>query len=114
MLGVHLDWAQGRVGVVPQSLLYTTSWAVCIFLCLAWATGVAYALRLFVLATQPGLLLKLFGYGAGAYISIPNYGLLDESSIPEYGKIRHDFIKGVPMIVFIMASVAFAFSVSSV
>lgn len=82
-------------------------------LCLGWAIGLAYALRLFILAAQPGLLPKIFGYGAGTYISIPNYGLFDESTIPESGMPRHVFIKGVPMIVYIAASVLFAFTISS-
>lgn len=81
-----------------------------VILCVAWAIGLAYGLRLFILAMQPGLLLKIFGYGAGAYISIPNYGLLDESTIPESGMPRHVFIKGVPMTLYIVASVAFTVS----
>lgn len=32
---------------------------------------------------HPGLVLKIFGYGGGGYISIPNYGLLDHGAIPE-------------------------------
>jgi hypothetical protein len=106
-IGRKIGWALSR------NLLYTSTWAVCIVLCLAWATGVAYALRLSILAMHPGLLLKLFSYGAGAYISIPNYGLLNESTVPEYGRPRHDFIKGVPSIVYIVASVVFAFTVST-
>lgn len=105
-------WIGRKIGWgLSRRLLYTSNWAVCIVLCLAWATGVAYALRLFILAMQPGLPLKLFGYGAGAYISIPNYGLLNESTVPEYGRPRHDFIKGVPSLVYIVTSVVFAFTV---
>ncbi len=106
-------WVGRKIGwALSRSLLYTSNWGVCIVLCLAWATGVAYALRLFILAMQPGLLLKIFGYGAGAYISIPNFGLLDESTIPPSGMPRHVFIKGVPMFLFIVASITFGFAVS--
>jgi hypothetical protein len=106
-VGRKIGWALSR------ALLYTSSWAVCIVLCLAWAAGVAYGLRLFIIATQPGLLLKIFGYGAAAYIAVPNYGLLDEGSIPPSEMPRHAFIKGVPLVLFIVASVAFAFTVSA-
>ncbi len=74
----------------------------------------AYALRLFILAEHPGLALKIFGYAAGAYISFPNFGLLDESTIPDYEMPRHVFIKGVPMLLYIIASVVFTFSISTV
>jgi hypothetical protein len=106
-IGRKIGWAMSR------SLLYTSGWAVCVIVCFAWAIGLAYGLRLFILSTQPGLLLKIFGYAAVAYISIPNYGLLDENTMPESGMARHVFIKGVPMILYIIASVAFAFTVSA-
>lgn len=66
-----------------------------------------------MLATNPGLFLKIFGYGGGAYISIPNYGLLNESTIPESGLPRHVTIKAVPFVVFIVASIVLAFFVSA-
>ena len=82
---------------------------MCVVVCVAWGIGVAYALHLFILAMLLGLLLKIFGYGPGAYVSVPNYGLLDESTIPDYKMLRHVFIKGVPMLLYIVASVVFAF-----
>jgi hypothetical protein len=106
-VGRKIGWA------ISRALLYSTSWAVCVIVCLVWGVGAAYMLRLFILSMHPGLLLKIFGYGAGAYISIPNYGLLDESTIPDTEIARHVLIKGVPFIVFIVASIAFAFTVTS-
>ena len=63
---------------------------------------------------HPGLLPKLFGYGTGAYISIPNYGLIDEETIPESEMLRHVLIKNVPFIIYIVAEVAFTFSVLNI
>jgi hypothetical protein len=106
-------WIGRKAGwAISRSLLYPSSWAVCVIVCVAWSVGLAYGLRLFILATHPGLLLKIYGYGAGAYISIPNYGLLMESSIPDYVRPRHDFLRGVPSILFIVASLVFAFTVA--
>jgi hypothetical protein len=108
-------WIGNRIGwAISRNLLYASSWAVSAVVCFAWGIGVAYALRLFILAAHPGLLLKIFGYGAGAYIAIPNYGLLDESTMPDYKMPRHVFIKGVPMVLYIVASAVFAFSSSAV
>jgi hypothetical protein len=107
-IGRKIGWALSR------SVLYTYSWVACVLICFAWAIGLAYGLRLFVLATQPALLLKIFGYGAGAYIAIPNYRLFDEGTIPESEMPRHLLIKSVPSVVYIVASVAFAFAISAV
>jgi len=105
-------WIGRKIGWgLSRSLLYTSNWVICVTLCLLWGISVAYALRLFILATQPDWPLKVFGYGAGAYISIPNFGLLDENTVPPSGMSRHVFIKGIPMLLYIGASVAFAFTV---
>lgn len=107
-------WVGRKIGwSLSRHFLYTSGWVVSIILCLGWAIGVAYGLRLFILATEPGLFLKIFGYGAGMYISVPNYGLFDESTIPQQGRLRHDFINSVPLLLFILASVVFAFTVSA-
>jgi hypothetical protein len=60
---------------------------------------------------HPGLLLIIFAFGVATYISIPNYGLLSESTIPDEGLPRHVFIRSVPFFAFVAASVVFAFTV---
>jgi hypothetical protein len=104
-------WIGNMTGwAICRNLLYKSSWTVCVVVCFAWGIGAAYALHLFILHTHPGLLLKIFGYGAGAYVSVPNYGLLDESSIPDYKMPRHVFIKGAPQLTYSVASIILAFS----
>jgi hypothetical protein len=108
-------WIGRKIGwAISRSVLYSSGWAVCLVLCVAWASGVACVLRLSILTTQPGLLLRLFGYGAGAYISIPNYGLVDEKTIPERRMSRHIFIRSVPFIVYIVTSIMAVFSPISI
>ena len=41
-------------------------------------------------------LMKIVGFGAGGYASIPNYGLIAESTIPPERLPRHKLIQGVP------------------
>jgi hypothetical protein len=104
-------WVGRKIGwSLSRQFLYTSGWPVCILLCFGWASGVAYGLHVLILATHPGLLLKIYGYGAGMYVSVPNFGLVNENSIPAYGRARHDFLRGVPSLMFIVASVAFAFA----
>jgi hypothetical protein len=106
-------WLGRRVGwTISRNLLYPAPWAVCVVVSVIWGMGMAYGLRLLILAEQPGLLLKICGYGAGAYISIPNYGLFEESTVPDYELPRHTFVKGMPWILFMAASVVFAFKIS--
>ncbi len=61
---------------------------------------------------QPGLLLKLFGYAAVAYISIPNYGLLDGKHDPGERNATPRLHQGRADVVYIAASVLFAFTLS--
>ena len=104
-LGRKLGW------VLCRSLLYQSGWAVVVFVCLVWGIGLAYGFHLLIMTFHPGLLLKIFGYGAAMYVSIPNYGLLNEASIPADQLPRHTFIKIVPSVLFIAASILYAYAI---
>jgi hypothetical protein len=106
VVGRKIGWALSR------NLLYSSGLVVCIIICLLWSVGIAFGLRHLILSAQPGWLVKIFGYGAGAYVSVPNYGLVDTSTIPAQERARHDFLIGVPPLMFAVASVVFAFAVS--
>src|SRR3954463_6601521 len=43
--------------------------------------------------TQPGMLMKLFGYAAGLYVAPPNFGLLARASIPAQILPRHTMVR---------------------
>jgi hypothetical protein len=104
-LGRKLGW------VLCRSLLYQSGWAVVVFVCLVWGIGLAYAFHFLIVTFHPGLLLRILGYGAAMYVSIPNYGLLNEASIPADQLPRHTFIKIVPWVLFIAASILFAYAI---
>ena len=96
--------------LLSRNVLYGANGAVVVFVCILWGAGIAYLLHLLIAWQNPNLILKIiFGYGFGLYISIPNYGLLNESSIPLIKKNRHLLIKAVPFFVFIITSILFAF-----
>src|SRR3984885_16332813 len=103
VIGRKIGWGLAR------GLLNSASIAVGVVVCLIWGLGTAYGLRAFIVATHPGLILKIYGYGAGAYVSIPNYGLLDENSVPDDIIRQHVIIKSVPFFVFIIVSLALPF-----
>lgn len=67
------------------------------------AIGVGEAIQYF----QPSLIIQIiFGYGMGAYLSMPNYGL---SSGTEHIMIRrHAVVQNIPLVTFIAFSVGMA------
>ena len=75
---------------------------------IVWGILVAGAFRLLIGWQDPNLILKIImGYWAGAYVSIPNYGLFAGGSGPDE---RQDAIFSVvPFVVYVLASIAFAF-----
>jgi hypothetical protein len=97
--------------MLSRTVLYTTGWPVCIILLLAWGAGIAFGFRHLVLWLQFGWVLKTLGYGAAAYVSIPNYGLFDGSSFPGDVELRHIAVSQLSFLLFIILSIVFAFTI---
>jgi hypothetical protein len=94
-----------------EAFLYPFPTFVAVVLRTAWAVAVAYLTRYLMDWLHYGILLKVVLYGAGGYISIPNYGLFREETIPYDVRYKHAAISVLPVPVFLLASVAFAFFV---
>jgi hypothetical protein len=105
VVGRRIGWA------LSPKLFYSSGLTACLIACLFWCGGLAYLLRLLILSTHPGLLLKIYGYGATAYVSVPHYGLMADASIPSELQARHQMLIGLPPLIFAVASVAFAFAI---
>lgn len=104
-------WIGRRLGWwLSRTFLYTVPFAATVVLCLLWGGGVAYIVHALIRATQPNIVVKvIMGIGGGSYISVPNYGLINEAAIPAAAEPRHLFISTTPWIVFIVGSAVLGF-----
>lgn len=103
-IGRKMGWALSR------SLLYTAPIGVALMACFVWGTLIAFAMYSLIQWQQPGLILKVvFGYALGAYVSIPNFGLISESTIPQNEMTRHYMISLVPSIAYVISCFGFAY-----
>src|SRR5437867_2993291 len=103
-VGRRLGWA------LSKNVLYDAQVVLAIIVCTLWGALVAFALYALIQWQHPGLILKIvMGYALGSYVAIPNYGLISEAAIPNEALPRHKLISWVPLISFILLSVASAF-----
>jgi hypothetical protein len=90
-----------RVGWLLSRRLYFAPTLLCAFVLPLWggviAIGVDQAIKYF----HPSLMIKvIFGYGMGAYISMPNYRLFATENVPSAMMRRHYEIQNIPLIMF--------------
>jgi hypothetical protein len=102
ILGRKIGWAFSR------QVLYKAGGIECLIYCITWGALTAWGLHGRIQARHPGLFLKIYGYGAGAYISVPNYGLFDKGTVPNHALGRHLLIQVVPDVTYVIASVLLA------
>jgi hypothetical protein len=110
LLAIALAYAGRRLGwALSKHVLYFSPGAMLLALCFLWGTGVALAVHALITWQHPNIILKIiFGFLLGAYVAIPNYGLIAESSIPPDATPKHNLILMLPLWVYIFVSVAFA------
>ncbi len=95
---------------VSRNFLYSSSIIIVIIFGIIWGSGIAYVFRLLINKLEPNIVIKIiFGYGVGTYVSIPNYGLLAQSTIPNQAEIKHFLISYLPLLIYIVSCVIFGF-----
>lgn len=104
-IGRRLGWA------LSKRFLYFASFSLVIIASIFWGGLVALLMHSLILWFQPHWILKwIFGFAQGAYVSVPNFGLVAESTIPDEVKPKHEIISNAPLVVFIILSVVFAYA----
>jgi len=81
-----------------------------------WGAVVAFLLRLLFNMTSPGIILSIIGYGAGTYISIPNYEVFARKNpFPELSsrvEENQEIINFAGIVGFVVSSIIFYFVIS--
>lgn len=103
LIGRGIGWWLSR------ALLYTGPIVPVILFLFVWASGTAFLLGLAIDWLHPGIVLKVIGYGAGAYVSNPAFGLLQEDAIPLSQRDRHLPVNNLPILFYIATATAVAF-----
>jgi hypothetical protein len=96
-----------------RMVLYPGPWAICIALLAGWGIAIAWGFRHLVLWTHPGWILGFILFGMAAYVSVPNFGLFDESTIPDHVQLRHITISNLALLVFLVCSLLFMFIIKN-
>lgn len=95
---------------ISRLFLYRDPLPWCIIFCAVHGMATAILITQMLSAFHPPLWAKIvFGYCLGAYVSIPNFGLMDESTLTDAEKPRHLLVHLVPFSVYIFSSVLLYF-----
>jgi hypothetical protein len=97
-IGRSLGWS------LSKTMLYGGPLPVTVILCIAWGVLFAYGLHVLIRIFEPGIIALIFAYGAGGYVSIPNFGLFAKGSIPSMVQQRHFLIEVMPFSAFAITS----------
>lgn len=98
--------------MLSRAILYSAPLAMVTVACVIWGALMAFLIHLLITWQHPHWIPKwIFGFALGAYVSIPNYGLLIESSVPDHAMFRHVMVSNLPYLIFIICSVVFAYCI---
>jgi hypothetical protein len=74
---------------------------------IGWGVVVAVGIDVVIAWLHPNVVIKwIMGFALADYVAIPNYGLLQESSIPDDKQMRHMMISWVSLIVYVGTEIA--------
>ena len=76
-------WAGRRLGwAISKDFLYSVNASLAVAVCITWGGFVALLIHALIVWQHPHWLLKyVMGFALGAYVAIPNYGLVAESTV---------------------------------
>ena len=95
---------------ISKNFLYRTNITIVIIASIFWGILISYLIHKLIIWQNPGLIIKIIlGYGFGAYLSVPDYGLFNENTLSEEATIKHTIITFVSLGIFILSSIVFAF-----
>jgi hypothetical protein len=97
-----------KLGWWLSKLIFYPAPAIISFINLiGWGAAVAWGMDVLIGWLHPNVVLKwILGFGLAAYVAVPNYGLLQESSIPDDKQMRHAMISWVSLIVYVSTEIA--------
>jgi hypothetical protein len=99
-LGRKIGWALSR------RILYPASPIAAGLVSAVWGIGVAFLMFVLIRWQNPNIVLKIImGYALGWYISVPNFGIFQESSITDEERPRHIMISLGPPLAYITTMV---------
>ncbi len=102
-IGRKIGW------VLSRNILYSASAGVTALLCVGWGIAVGSCIHALIALLDPNTIVKvIFGFLLGAYVAIPNYGLVAESSIPPHAMPKHNMIFTLPVLAYVLTLLALA------
>jgi hypothetical protein len=101
MVGRKIGWSLSKLIFYPAP-------AVISFINLVgWGAAVAWGMDVLIGWLHPNVIVKwIFGFALAAYVAIPNYGLLQESSIPDDKRMRNAMISWTSLIIYVVTEIA--------
>jgi hypothetical protein len=101
MVGRKIGWSLSKL------IFYPAPAVISFINLIGWGAVVAWGMDLLIGWLHPNVIIKwIMGFALAAYVAVPNYGLLQESSIPDDKQVRHMMISWLPLIVYVATEAA--------
>ena len=101
MVGRKSGWSLSKL------IFYPAPAVISFINLIGWGAVVAWGMDVLIGWLHPNVTIKwIMGFALAAYVAVPNYGLLQESSIPDDKQVRHMMISWLPLIVYVATEAA--------
>ena len=99
--GRRLGWA------LSKGFFYSVPAVLSVVGTIIWGIVVGWVMSSLIGWQHPNLVIRwIMGFALGAYVAVPNYGLIQESTIPDSEQARHTVISFVPLIAYVVTEFA--------